>query len=344
MSIWVLGGLIALFVGWHFIPKAGPPTPSPRFRRDLRANAGDADWKRFVEEHCESPAETAFLTAMIEAHGLLPRDGSLHASGLKLDLQVGEGRYRVDFLANDWLVIEIDGAAWHGSEAAQARDRQRDAYFEGLGYSVLRIPAKTVFTDPGEAVRRVASALAMGKREIARPVQESGFARLGKTMSGLARATGEMNDYVTRQRAIQAALRDARQTVSLERTIIDSAISGAVSEFEVAEYIGDSEERRREFEEHMAMFGAVLAEANAASGKAAESAPVEALLPLSPPLPSGIPDVDASIQLAYADLVEEQRGYLESARQRMRSDPRLRPHVENLLTRMGYPEIWPRIS
>lgn len=78
---------------------------------------------------------------MIEAYQLAPRFGSLVGKDLKLDFQVEEGRYRADFLANDWLVIEIDGAAWHSSPEAQARDQLRDTYFEGLGYTVLRIPA-----------------------------------------------------------------------------------------------------------------------------------------------------------------------------------------------------------
>lgn len=97
---------------------------------------------------CESPAETAFLDAMIKAFNLTPKDSHLEGEGLSLRMQVPVHRYRVDFLVDERLVVEIDGAAWHSSREAIQRDRIRDAYLKGAGYYVLRIAAKIPLFKP----------------------------------------------------------------------------------------------------------------------------------------------------------------------------------------------------
>lgn len=240
--------LLAAFVAWHFIPEAKPPGPSPKFRPEPRAKADDPRWKRFIEAHCESPAETAFLTAMIDAYKLVPEGGSLRAEGIKLDFQVEEGRYRVDFLANEWLVIEIDGAAYHSSPEAQARDRTRDLFFEGLGYRVLRIPAKAVFSKPEEAIERVRSAIARGKPQISAPESVSGFTRLGRTMAGLNNALETINDTVARQRAIEIALREPREAFSKEKMVINIEIETAKLNLEIEDRLAKSPELKREYD------------------------------------------------------------------------------------------------
>ena len=186
---------------------------------------------------------------MIQRYGLLPEHGSLRGSGLKLDLQTQEGRYRVDFMANEWLVIEIDGAAYHSSPEARARDRVRDDYFEELGYSVLRIPAKIVFANPDEAVKKVRSAFSPlpGERHVALPAPASGFTRLRETGSGFMRVVEEMNNSVARQRAIDDALLHARNAASNERTVIESALEIAQRQIRSIPYL--TNDRRREIYE-----------------------------------------------------------------------------------------------
>ncbi|WP_443018997.1 endonuclease domain-containing protein [Sphingobium sp. MI1205] len=46
-------------------------------------------------------------------------------------------QYRADFLVDDKLVVEIDGATYHSSPEAVARDRQRDEDMRREGYTVL---------------------------------------------------------------------------------------------------------------------------------------------------------------------------------------------------------------
>ena len=115
---------------------------------------------------CESPAEEAFFDAMVSAYNLKAGPGCLAGNGIRLKTQIGLGQLRIgrstvwsefrgDFLVDDKLVVEIDGAKWHGSPEAKARDAQRDKAIQAEGYTVLRIPASVVFNDPDEAVRRV---------------------------------------------------------------------------------------------------------------------------------------------------------------------------------------------
>lgn len=49
------------------------------------------------------------------------------------------GAFEVDFLWREGqVIVEIDGLAYHGSKAAQQRDRRRDAALQAAGYVVMR--------------------------------------------------------------------------------------------------------------------------------------------------------------------------------------------------------------
>ncbi|MCX2497706.1 hypothetical protein C9E85_15930 [Plesiomonas shigelloides] len=99
---------------------------------------------------------------MIQYYGLIPSRGILCGNGLTLDLQVKMPPYRADFVVDRWLVVEIDGAAYHSSPEAIARDKKRDEVMNARGYSVLRIPAKIVLYSPSKAMQIVRSAIAKG--------------------------------------------------------------------------------------------------------------------------------------------------------------------------------------
>lgn len=122
--------------------------PPPRFR----GTEADPEWRMYYESLCESPAEKAFLKAMIDAHDMKPGDDALVGNGIRLDMQIKVSRYRLDFVANRTHIIEIDGAAWHSSPEAIERDRIRDEYMVAKGYKVLRIPAKVVLNTPKEGL------------------------------------------------------------------------------------------------------------------------------------------------------------------------------------------------
>lgn len=152
----------AALILWSVIDDRKTLTKQDSAQPDNRRNltAADSAWESHWLLECESPAEEAFFSAMVNTYGFTPDQGVLRANGNNLKLQVVVRPYRVDFLMNDRLVIEVDGEAYHSEPEHVKRDAKRDEYLVSRGYTVLRIPAKIVFRHPAEAVRRVKTALA----------------------------------------------------------------------------------------------------------------------------------------------------------------------------------------
>jgi very-short-patch-repair endonuclease len=187
---------------------------------------------------------------MIRHHRLYPADGSLSGSGLRLDFQVKEGPYRVDFLANQWLVIEIDGAAYHSTPEAKKRDKRRDQYFEGLGYTVLRIPAKVVFDTPDDAILRVRTALQIGKRPAIVRVRKSGWQRLSETVASINQGLSEINASIDKSLAVDSALKEARDAFGNEKAMIQIAFFSAQTDLKTADCLKGKDPRARAIYEH----------------------------------------------------------------------------------------------
>lgn len=134
-------------------PKDDIPPPPPNKLETLTAD--DEEWPKLFRRACESPAEVAFLDAMVSAFDLKPDKGRLSGSGLTLQMQVPVASYRLDFLVDRGVVVEVDGARWHSSPEAIERDTERDKVLRSKGYEVLRIPAKTTLYKPDEAIALV---------------------------------------------------------------------------------------------------------------------------------------------------------------------------------------------
>ncbi|MDP3896255.1 MAG: DUF559 domain-containing protein, partial [Mesorhizobium sp.] len=147
--------IVVAWLGWTIysdLTEEKKPSPPTVYDRRWTATAADPEWKTYFMAFCESPAETAFLTAIISSLALRPDGGLLKNSTISLDMQVSIGRYRADFVINDRLVVEIDGAAYHTAVEAVEYDQIRDEYMKQEGYSVLRLPAKLVFDSSATAV------------------------------------------------------------------------------------------------------------------------------------------------------------------------------------------------
>jgi very-short-patch-repair endonuclease len=54
---------------------------------------------------------------------------------------------RVDFLIDDWLVVEVDGYEYHAGRGPFAEDRRRDAELERRGFVVLRFTWAQILHD-----------------------------------------------------------------------------------------------------------------------------------------------------------------------------------------------------
>jgi very-short-patch-repair endonuclease len=168
------------------------------------------------------------LEAAIADMGLLPADKGLAGSGFTLKLQEVFRRYRVDFLLNDRLIIEVDGAAYHSSPEAQAYDAERDAYFASTGYTTLRLPAKDVFAAPQAVMQRVRHACAsmpvQGVPDTARkPVNIFGILKSADAIVSIAseRFSQFAREEQERSRRVPDALArmEAQQEAELEREL-----------------------------------------------------------------------------------------------------------------------------
>jgi very-short-patch-repair endonuclease len=144
--------LAAAFIAFTLYADSRPLKAREEDGRFPNITVEDPDWHTKMQECVESPAEEAFLSLMIEHFDLKPHGRALHGSGLTLRLQVEALRYRLDFLVDDALVVEIDGAEWHSSPEAVARDKKRDEELGEAGYTILRIPAKIALYERKKAV------------------------------------------------------------------------------------------------------------------------------------------------------------------------------------------------
>lgn len=73
--------------------------------------------------------------------------------GLKFRRQVPLGRFVADFLCQRLrLILEVDGES-HLSVAQTVRDREREAFLRGRGYSILRFSNDQVLHAPQQVLR-----------------------------------------------------------------------------------------------------------------------------------------------------------------------------------------------
>lgn len=201
-----------------------------------RSSAGSRDFteKAQFRRTSESPAEEAFFDAMQKHFNLEVRNGKLVGNeSISLDMQIEVLRYRLDFLVDKRLVVEIDGAAWHSSPDAVARDQSRDAELHAAGYQILRIPAKVVFNNPQEAIARVqqarkevktedavraearAKAATRGGTPVGTPVQQIGASlrpkRMLSAVNGAFAGIGRFSDALEEATLKHAQIREKKE-------------------------------------------------------------------------------------------------------------------------------------
>lgn len=110
---------------------------------------------------CDSPAEEAFLDVLVRHYSLKPTDDCLMGQGITVELQFPIDKCRADFLINDCLIVEIDGAAYHSSKDARARDTRRDKFIRRQGFHILRIPAKYPLYQHSATINKVRRAISI---------------------------------------------------------------------------------------------------------------------------------------------------------------------------------------
>lgn len=325
------------------------PVSDPR--RVVRPS--DPDWRNAFMQACESPAESAFLTAMIEHNQLLPSNGLLQNDALQLDMQVPIGRYRADFVINARLVVEIDGAAYHGSPEAKARDAERDQWMQSEGYHVLRIAAKTALSYPRKATSEVERAIAAHgthKQEKA-PIPNHGsfgghVIALVRDTGHAIQAVGEAAAYVNRSTAIiittQEAIKPLQEAISQERMIIETALKTAESKAEIDRYTADPDKRRRYEESRRMMNDAIK---RASGGTYDPDGPCNVSFSHAPSVDDvrlnshDDAEINASIEREENSLRASHSEYIRSSLSALVDRPELESHFWNRISWLDAPKV-----
>lgn len=128
--------------------------------------------RMFRELLTQAPArakQTAALATVLSGSGvetLLKR--ALRDARIPFQQQVRLGRYRVDFLVCDWLVIEVDGRAFHDTPRMWAEDAERDFHLAEQGFRVQRFTFHQVRTRMDQCIALVTAILATAPTFVAR--------------------------------------------------------------------------------------------------------------------------------------------------------------------------------
>lgn len=289
---------------------------------------------------------------MVTEYALLPDRGVLRGTGLVLQLQVDKGAYRVDFLANDWLVIEIDGAEYHASPEQVSRDLSRDEYLESLGYTVLRVAAKVVFQQSRKALSDIRSVLAGGRKQTPapatraaevqklRPAPTNVFSALSRGVEAVGDIAKQVNDYAERQRAIQSATRVAENIFLQEKLSIESALKIAESKMSLERYIEGDPDRQARIDVIMAEFDAALRDPDIKSnGERVVDRP-EPIPKIPKPASHPNPEINEIIEQSHSALLDTRATYFETVRVQLRTDLRLATLVKAALIEMGRHSTW----
>lgn len=348
----VLGGLafpilflLAFLVGWSLIQDFRNPQQEVDawFTRRWTTTADDTKWKTYFLPFCESPAETSFLEAMISSYRLTPNKGLLQGIDLALDMQVKIPPYRVDFLINRWLVVEIDGATYHSSPEATERDKTRDEFLREHGYSVLRIPASVVFTTPDEAISRVKVALFKNKSTTPKHPGTTPYGGAKKIspqeiLSAVNRTTSKINSSIVTKQEIEKYTKEHRGKFHAERLFIEKAIEMAESEICVKQFISQSMEHQE------AYFSAYDELDNILKKRDVEQKTTFSIPPQPKNETHPDPSINEAISRARQTILSERECFFDSVRLKLRNNENLKTLVREKLNELGCGECWQYLS
>ena len=113
----------------------------------------------------------------------------LRKNGLSYEAQVFlPGIGRVDLLLAGFLIVEIDGYAFHSKRADMLRDRDRNNSSAVKGYAVLRYMPEHIWFSPSRVITEIKAVLANRDRPDvqSRPVTSAGQTAPSSSSAGQA--------------------------------------------------------------------------------------------------------------------------------------------------------------
>lgn len=129
----------------------------------LRRGAVDAEVLARVIWRSPRATTLARVAGTLSDSGLESHFVALMASaGVSLRQQVWIDGHPVDGVIGRWLVVQLDGFAFHSVPADRRRDLAQDARLVLRGYTVLRFDYAQIMFEPETVVDRVLTAMAQG--------------------------------------------------------------------------------------------------------------------------------------------------------------------------------------
>ena len=127
-------------------------------REGRRGRAGTAALRRFMAR--EDPGIAALESELEVRFWELVTSSDLRLPVRQFVVRDGRHVFRLDFAYPElMLAIEVDGVAWHGTAADRRRDRERERFLRGLGWTVLRFGWDDVIRRPDYVIARITEAL-----------------------------------------------------------------------------------------------------------------------------------------------------------------------------------------
>ncbi|KRE71565.1 type IV toxin-antitoxin system AbiEi family antitoxin domain-containing protein [Arthrobacter sp. Soil762] len=112
------------------------------------------------------PVLTALRELDLRAESIVEVDAQhlFRANGIAFDAQVQiPGIGRVDFLIEGFLIVEVDGFAFHSTRKALRQDLARNNASTLNGYAVLRYPPEVIWFNPEQVLAEIRAVLASRK-------------------------------------------------------------------------------------------------------------------------------------------------------------------------------------
>ncbi|MGY4541505.1 very-short-patch-repair endonuclease [Arthrobacter sp. UYNi723] len=110
------------------------------------------------------PVLTALRELDLRAESIVEVDAQhlFRANGIAFDAQVQiPGIGRVDFLIEGFLIVEVDGFAFHSTRKALRQDLARNNASTVNGYAVLRYPPEVIWYQPERVVAEIQAVIAL---------------------------------------------------------------------------------------------------------------------------------------------------------------------------------------
>jgi very-short-patch-repair endonuclease len=125
----------------------------------------------FAERNGELPAEAAVRTNAETNEFEEAVRGALVDRGLKVDMQVGASKYRIDLAVHDprderryLLGIECDGVTYHSARTARDRDLLRQLVLQRMGWRIHRIWSTEWFHDRERAIAGILKSVELAQQ------------------------------------------------------------------------------------------------------------------------------------------------------------------------------------